>query len=47
MGIGTILLIGTVFAFLGVLIVCERIRYNMNRHWMEPSGPTKRSDSHH
>ena len=47
MGIGTIMLIGTVFALLGVLIVCERVRYNMIRHWSEPSDPTKRPDTDH
>ena len=38
MGIGTVLLIFTLLAFLGVLIVSERIRWNLNKHWMDPKG---------
>ena len=38
MGIGTALLIFTVFGLLAVLLVSERIRWNLNKHWLDPAG---------
>jgi hypothetical protein len=45
MDISVILLIFTLLAFLGVLIISERIRARSQREWLEPDEPHR--NAHH
>ncbi len=47
MGTGTVMLIFTAVALVGFTIISERVRYRLNKHWLERDPARRGGAPHH